>query len=127
MRPASIPGGCSKRSSRITFSSKPASLPDSISTATRSTAHPTSSNLWTTLSETSSRTRLNRSTRLERPAYKFGAAYNGGKFASPTGVRSSGNYLIYGDINQALYREEAGSKRGFDATIGFDWSPGDVN
>ncbi len=59
--------------------------------------------------------------------FKFGAAYNGGKFASPTGVRSSGNYLIYGDINQALYRAEAGSNRGFDATIGFDWSPDDVN
>ena len=59
--------------------------------------------------------------------FKFGAAYNGGKFASPTGVRTSGNYLLYGDINQALYRAEAGSNRGFDATIGFDWSPDDVN
>ena len=59
--------------------------------------------------------------------FKFGAAYNGGEFANPKGVRSSGNYLIYGDINQALYRAEAGSNRGLDATIGFDWSPDDVD
>jgi len=59
--------------------------------------------------------------------FKFGAAYNGGKFANSAGVRSSGNYLIYGEINQALYRAEAGSNRGFDVTIGFDWSPDDVD
>ena len=29
--------------------------------------------------------------------------------------------------NQALYRAEAGSNRGLDATFGFDWSPDDVN
>jgi len=59
--------------------------------------------------------------------FKFGAAYNGGKFANAAGARSSGNYLIYGAVNQALYRAEAGSDRGLDATIGFDWSPDDVN
>src|SRR5262249_19519869 len=59
--------------------------------------------------------------------FKFGAAYNGGKFTDAAGVRSSGNYLIYGAINQALYRPEAGSDRGLDATIGFDWSPPDVD
>lgn len=59
--------------------------------------------------------------------YKFGAAYNGGKFPNAAGVQSSGNYLIYGMANQALYRSDAGSNRGLDATIGFDWSPGDVN
>ena len=59
--------------------------------------------------------------------FKLGAAYNGGKFANTAGVRSSANYLIYGAINQALYRAGAGSDRGLDATIGFDWSPDDVN
>jgi porin len=29
--------------------------------------------------------------------------------------------------NQALYRSDAGSSTGLDATIGFDWSPGDLN
>jgi carbohydrate-selective porin OprB len=58
--------------------------------------------------------------------YKFGAVYNGGKFPDPTGQRSSGNYLIYGMASQALFRTEAGSNRGLDATLGFDYSPGDV-
>jgi porin len=59
--------------------------------------------------------------------YKFGAAYNGGKFTNAAGTQSKGNYLIYGMANQALYRSDAGSNRGLDATIGFDWSPGDLN
>jgi porin len=59
--------------------------------------------------------------------YKFGSAYNAGKFTNAYGIRSSGNYLIYGMANQALYRAENGSNRGLDATFGFDWSPGDVN
>jgi carbohydrate-selective porin OprB len=59
--------------------------------------------------------------------YKFGAVYNGGKFANPAGLESSGNYLIYGMASQALYRPDAGSNRGLDATIGFDYSPGDVS
>lgn len=59
--------------------------------------------------------------------FKFGAAYNGGRFPNPAGVQSTGNYLIYGMANQALYRAEEGSNRGLDATIGFDWSPADVN
>jgi porin len=29
--------------------------------------------------------------------------------------------------SQALFRSEAGSDRGLDATLGFDWSPGDVS
>src|SRR5258708_20626770 len=29
--------------------------------------------------------------------------------------------------SQALYRPDAGSNRGLDATIGFDYSPGDVS
>jgi carbohydrate-selective porin OprB len=59
--------------------------------------------------------------------YKFGATYNGGKFANFAGVAGHGNYLIYGDANQALYRTDAGSTRGLDALIGFDWSPNNLN
>jgi carbohydrate-selective porin OprB len=59
--------------------------------------------------------------------YKFGAVYNGGKFAIPSGFESTGNYLIYGMASQALYRPNPGSNRGLDATIGFDYSPGDVS
>lgn len=58
--------------------------------------------------------------------YKFGGAYNGGKFPDATGRMSSGNYLIYGMASQAVFRSDAGSNRGLDATLGFDWSPGDV-
>jgi porin len=59
--------------------------------------------------------------------YKLGSAYNAGKFTNAYGIRSSGNYLIYGMANQALYRSEAGCNQGLDALFGFDWSPGDVN
>ena len=59
--------------------------------------------------------------------YKFGGIYNGGKFANPAGIQSSGNYLIYGMASQAVYRSEAGSNRGLDLTLGFDYSPGDVS
>ena len=59
--------------------------------------------------------------------YKFGGVYNGGSFSDPSGRGSSGNYLIYGMASQALFRSEAGSNRGLDATFGFDWSPGDVS
>lgn len=58
--------------------------------------------------------------------YKFGAVYNGGKFPDPTGRLSNGNYLIYGMGSQAVFRSDAGSDRGLDATFGFDWSPGEV-
>lgn len=60
-------------------------------------------------------------------AYKFGGIYNGGKFPNPRGIKSSGNYLIYGMASQALFRSEPGSNRGLDATFGFDYSPGDVS
>jgi carbohydrate-selective porin OprB len=59
--------------------------------------------------------------------YKFGGVYNGGKFPDARGVESNGNYLIYGMASQALFRPEAGSNRGLDATFGFDYSPGDVS
>lgn len=58
--------------------------------------------------------------------YKFGGVYNAGKFPDPAGRKTNGNYLIYGMASQALYRSDAGSNRGLDATFGFDWSPGDV-
>ena len=59
--------------------------------------------------------------------YKFGGVYNGGKFADPTGHKSNGNYLIYAMASQAIFRPTAGSARGLDGTLGFDWSPGDVS
>jgi len=37
------------------------------------------------------------------------------------------NYLIYGMANQAIFRSEAGSNRGLDVTLAFDWSPGDIS
>lgn len=58
--------------------------------------------------------------------YKFGGVYNGGKFANPQGIESSGNYLIYGMASQAVYRPDSGSNRGLDLTLGFDYSPGNV-
>ena len=59
--------------------------------------------------------------------YKFGGIYNHGQFSDPAGRKSHGNYLVYGMASQAMYRTEAGSNRGLDATFGFDWSPGDVS
>ena len=60
--------------------------------------------------------------------YKFGAAYNGGKFQSAnSGNRSTGNYLIYAMANQAVYRSTPGLNRGLDLDFGFDWSPSDAN
>ena len=59
--------------------------------------------------------------------YKFGGIYNRGQFSDPAGRKSHGNYLVYGMASQAMYRAEAGSNRGLDATFGFDWSPGDVS
>ena len=58
--------------------------------------------------------------------YKFGGVYNRGQFSGPAGRKSDGNYLIYGMASQALFRTDSGSSRGLDATLGFDWSPGDV-
>ena len=58
--------------------------------------------------------------------YKFGAAYNAGKFSNSAEIRSNGNYLLYAMASQAVFRSDPGSNRGLDATFGFDWSPGDV-
>jgi porin len=59
-------------------------------------------------------------------SYKFGGIYNGGKFPDTAGVKSTGNYLIYGMASQAIFRTDAGLIRGLDATVGFDYSPDDV-
>ncbi len=58
--------------------------------------------------------------------YKFGGVYNNGQFSNPAGSKSHGNYLVYGIASQALFRTKAGSNRGIDATVGFDWAPGDL-
>jgi len=58
--------------------------------------------------------------------YKFGGVYNGGKFPDAAGHRSNANYLIYGMASQAVFRSDAGSNRGLDTTVGFDYAPGDV-
>ncbi len=58
--------------------------------------------------------------------YQLGAVYNPGKFtstSSPTPV--SGNYLIYGEANQAIYRTSRDGSKGIDATLNADWSPRD--
>lgn len=60
--------------------------------------------------------------------YKFGAAYSGGRFPDAiTNKYSRGNYLLYGMVDQAVYRSSAGSDRGIDVDFALDWSPADVN
>jgi porin len=63
--------------------------------------------------------------------YKIGSAYNPGKFTDPlSGVRSGGNYLIYFEAAQAVFRRGPigkDARRGLDLTFGYDWSPSDVN
>jgi carbohydrate-selective porin OprB len=68
------------------------------------------------------------STRKTYPgSYQFGATTNPGPFANlGTGARTSGNYLLYAMANQALYRHEAGSDRGLDMNLAFDWAPQNV-
>jgi porin len=62
--------------------------------------------------------------------YKFGAGYDPHNFFDPlTRVTSPGNYLLYGEVAQALYRmSDVGPERnrGLDMIYGEDWSPGDV-
>jgi porin len=58
--------------------------------------------------------------------FRFGAAYNPGKFASTSSNKPiSGNYLIYGSASQALYRTGNDTDRGLDVSIGADWTPPD--
>ena len=60
-------------------------------------------------------------------SYKFGAALNPGPFPNiVTGIRSSGNYLLYFMAIQAIYRPEAGTDRGLDLNFAIDWTPDSV-
>jgi carbohydrate-selective porin OprB len=60
--------------------------------------------------------------------YVFGAAYNPGEFVAPASGRTrSGNYLLYWQASQAIWRVDPQDSRGLDATFAFDWSPPDVN
>ena len=65
-------------------------------------------------------------------SWKFGSIYNAGQFRSFTTSSAtpdviSGNYLLYFQANQPVYRMEPGSKRGLDLTFGFDYSPAHVS
>jgi porin len=59
--------------------------------------------------------------------YQFGASYNPTTFATATGQKRSGNYLLYWMASQALWRVEPKGGKGLDATFGCDWSPADIN
>lgn len=59
--------------------------------------------------------------------YQFGASYNPAKFTTATGVRQSGNYLLYGIASQALWRLNPKEAKGLDGTFAYDWSPPNVN
>jgi porin len=59
--------------------------------------------------------------------YQFGASYNPTTFATATGQKRSGNYLLYWMASQALWRVEPKEGKGLDATFGYDWSPADIN
>ncbi len=60
--------------------------------------------------------------------YQFGAIWNPGKFRSTSRTgQVSGDYLIYGMLNQAVYRTSPNGDRGLDLTAGVDWSPSDRN
>jgi len=63
--------------------------------------------------------------------YKFGALFNPGKFTNPSDhVTSNGNYLIYFQANQAVYRmgkTGTDAQRGLDLTFQANGSPSDVS
>ncbi len=60
--------------------------------------------------------------------YQFGAVYNPGKFRSTRGSgQVGGDFLLYGILNQAVYRTTPHGDRGVDVTAGADWSPSDRN
>jgi len=59
--------------------------------------------------------------------YKFGSAFNAGKFPNAQGIESPNNYLLYGAVNQAVYRTSAGSDQGLDVLAAWDWSPPATN
>jgi porin len=59
--------------------------------------------------------------------YQIGASYNPGTFTTQDQVQHSGNYLVYLMASQALWRVDPKGARGLDATVAWDWSPGDIN
>lgn len=59
--------------------------------------------------------------------YEFGASYNPGKFATATGEKQSGNYLLYWMASQAIWRFDRKEAKGLDATVAYDWSPAGIN
>jgi porin len=59
--------------------------------------------------------------------YQFGASYNPATFATATGQKRSGNYLLYWMASQALWRVDPQEGKGLDATFAYDWSPADIN
>jgi porin len=60
-------------------------------------------------------------------SYKFGVTTNPGPFDNVvTGVRTSGNYLLYFMANQAVYRPQAGGDQGLDLNFAVDWTPDDI-
>ena len=59
--------------------------------------------------------------------YQFGASYNPGKFTTASGLRQSGNYLLYWMASQALWRVDRQGAKGLDGTIAYDWSPSNIN
>jgi porin len=60
--------------------------------------------------------------------YQFGASYNPGKFSTPASAKlRSGNYLLYWQASQAVWRVDPKEGKGLDATLAYDWSPADIN
>lgn len=60
--------------------------------------------------------------------YQFGATYNPGKFMTPTSAKPiSGNYLLYWQASQAVWRVDPKGGKGLDVTLAFDWSPAAIN
>src|SRR5215469_10817761 len=60
--------------------------------------------------------------------YRFGASYNPGLFTPASSTKAqSGNYLLFWMANQALWRVDPKEAKGLDATLSYDWSPGNLN
>ncbi len=56
--------------------------------------------------------------------YKLGGVFNPGKFVSTKfTTRVSGNYVIYGQANQAVWRISPQSAKGLDVTAGVTYTP----
>ena len=59
--------------------------------------------------------------------YQFGASYNPTTFATATGQKHSGDYVLYWMASQALWRVNRDGAKGLDGTVGYDWSPPSIN